>query len=142
MGFLAPPPPFPDVLSFNFNVYASCHYNVVVLTSDILQSVESSVDEPVRASNAAARLLRESVAKYVRVSKQANALEDEKTRLVKDIIAAKTEGKTLQEHLISARADVAATKGEVAFLKDELAAARAREDDLATSQGEVMWALT
>lgn len=140
-GFLAPPPPFPKVLSFNFIVYSTCYYNTFILTSDILQSVESSVDELIQASDVAICLLREAVTKYARVSERATVLEDEKVILVREISAAEAKGKTLKEQLVLAKADVAATKGEAEFLKAELIAARAREEDLAASQGEVMRAL-
>lgn len=75
------------------------------------------------------------------MSERADTLKDDNVRLVQEISTAEANEKALKEQLISARADVAASKGEVAFLKSELAAAQAREEDLATSQGEVMRAL-
>lgn len=47
----------------------------------------------------------------------------------------------MKDQQTSAKVDVAAAKGEVEFLKIELTAARAREEDLAALQGEVMRAL-
>lgn len=81
------------------------------------------------------------MARFSRALGKVEKLKDDKVRLVEDVSAAKAKEKALQKQLDSAKADLAASKGEVAHLKKELMDARAREEDLASAQGEMLRAL-
>lgn len=106
-----------------------------------MQSVESTAEELTRASDATVWLLREVVARYSQASERADVLEDDNVRLVEDVSAIAAEIKALKNQLDSAKVDLTAAKGEVRHLKKEITAVQAREDDLASSQGEVVRAL-
>lgn len=78
-----------------------------------VQSVESSVNNLVRASEGVSSMLREVVSKFKGVSRRAEFLESEKILLIQEVTTAEAEVKTLKEQLALAKFEAEAAKDEV-----------------------------